>query len=97
MELRFNVFNLIRIDPNAGAGIKHAITLTLVKPSEDDGEALVDTELQCPKVGWVVLAENSNFWYHTSTVTEIISEEESEECVTTTFKTLNSTYQLDRF
>ena len=90
------MFDLIRIDPNDGEGIKHAFTLTLVKPSEDDGEPLLDTELQCPKVGWVVLAENLQFWYHTSTVTEIISEEESEECVTITFKTLNSTYQLRR-
>jgi hypothetical protein len=48
--------------------------------------------------GWVGSpSQNFNYWYHTSTVTEIISEEESEECVTITFKTLNSTYQLRRF
>jgi len=92
------MFDLIRIEPNDGEGIKHALTLTLVKPSEDEGEPLLDTELQRPKVGWVVLAENFQYWYHTSTVTEIISEEEdSDGVLTITFKTLNSTYELRRF
>ena len=91
------MFSLRRIiKPDDGAGIPNGITATIVKPSDGDEEPLHEPATE-PMVGWVLLVENFNFWYHTSTVTEIISEEENDDRVKIVFKTLNSTYEFRRF
>ena len=46
------MFDLIRINPNDGEGIKNALTLTLVKPSEDDGEPIAAMFVKTD--GWLI-------------------------------------------
>jgi hypothetical protein len=95
---RLQMFNLYRIEPNDGDGIKNAVMFTLVKPDGDgEGKPITDTETQIPLVGWVLLAENLHFWYHTSTITEIVSEEHHADHTEIIFKTLNSTYRLEKY
>jgi hypothetical protein len=96
MERRFNVFNLTRVEPNDGAGLRGGLTLTSVKLSASH-DPEVDTETQSPSVGSYALAENFQRWYRTSEVTEIVSETDHEDHVEIIFKTLNSTYSLKKY
>jgi len=89
------MFDLIRIDPDDGAGLKNGWILTLVKAG-DDGKPITDRETQSPKVGYQVLVENLLRWYHTSEVTSIISVDTVDEKTTVIFRTKNSTYKLEK-
>jgi hypothetical protein len=70
----------------------------------EDGLKWIETPANSPKVGhclkvgspYARTMQQQDYW-RTSTVDKILSEEENDERVKITFKTLNSTYALRRF
>ena len=89
------MFSLKRIKPDDGAGMSRGWVCTNVKFSDNRDEEY-EREATRPKEGWALYMDNPSHWYHTSTVTEIISEEDNEDRVKITFTTQNSTYEFRR-
>ena len=91
------MYSLKRIKPDDGAGISDGWSVTLVRVEPAKHDPCIEYGVQGPREGWVIHIDSPSRWYHTSIVTEILSEEENDERVLIVFKTLNSTYEFRRF
>ena len=100
------MYSLDRIDPPQGkverAGASGILSDTF--RYNDDTESVEIADVSFPTVGWVISVTGPSRWWRTSEVTEIISVEiesisvdTEEDRITVIFKTLNSTYEWNKF
>ena len=85
------MITLRRINPSDGAGISRAVVMKHCR-LDKNGELEENDELETPTVGWRIKLDSLDFWYITSTITDIISTGSTDEYDVVVFKTENSTY-----